>query len=216
MKPHFFGLGVTLVVGSLVAACVGDSSTTTTPDGPDATAKDSASGGDTSTVDASMSDTSVGDSSVADAFMGDSADSAPPNTTCIDQTIAMGAFNHPCQAMPSKVTPGGLFALGTYANSEAQALPYCPIAYVIGSATVYQENGATFFRYWMLRKGTIQDPGTAVRGTYWIKADGSGPIEVVEVCDPQNKGKSKQGTLTVAGSVFTMTWVDGQEAWTKQ
>lgn len=197
----------------LLAACVGDSVTVDNTPGKDASTTPDATSDGSSAADASDS-AAVDASAPSDSSMG--PDSSKPTTTCVDQTLAAGAFNHLCSVNPIAVNPGGTFAVGTYASSLDQGQPYCPIPYIIGSAVVYQENNATFFRFWVLRKTTPQDPGTPVRGTYWIKTNGNGQLEVEEMCDLQNKGKIKTGTLSVSGADYTMTWSNGQETWTKQ
>lgn len=150
------------------------------------------------------------------------AEAGKPTTTCIDQTLVSGSYNHiGCMANPSSVSPGGLFAVGNYVNASLYGQPYCPIAYAIGSASVYLDKGQTFFRYFITRKTTAQDVGTTTFGTFWIQTNGNGDLTVEEMCNVQNKGNVKTGTLSIVGSDFTMTWkngntVVGQERWTKQ
>ncbi|CAN5654199.1 hypothetical protein BH09MYX1_BH09MYX1_55300 [soil metagenome] len=173
-------------------------------------------------VDASTPDTSndahLGDASIdaaIDAPIDVVSEPAKPTTTCVVQSSGSG-FNHHCNANNLSTSPGGLFIDGDYSNSTVYALPYCPVAYVIGAALVYHENGETFFRYAMTRKVSLNDPGTTTTGTWWVQANGSGAVTVEEMCDSANKGKVKTGTLSVTGSDYTLTWSDGQERWQKQ
>lgn len=214
-----------LALPFLFAACVGEDPVVSGNDaapGVDATADGTAN--DSSANDSSANDSSVPDASVNDATPQPDASSdaaveaeaGTPTTTCIDQVFINGTGNHVgCQANASAVTPGGKLAVGDYSNSSLYGQPYCPIAYAIGNASVFVDNGETFFRYYVTRKTSTQDPGTTLRGTYWVKSnDGSGPIELVEICDLANKGKSRVGTLAVVGSVYTLTFATGQEKWT--
>jgi hypothetical protein len=149
-----------------------------------------------------------------------SVDAGPPSTTCVTGTFANGAYNHACNANAATVTAGGTFPSGTYLNATDYLQPYCPVAFVIGSAQVYQENGGTFFRFIVTRRSSSNDPGTTSTGTYWVKTDGTGPIELVEVCDPTNKGKSRIGTLGTrildSKTNYVLTFDNGQESWTLQ
>ena len=173
-----------------------------------------------------VTDASVADA--ADAAVHDAADAAVeaeagiPQPTCVDQTLNNGVGVHiGCQANPSSPAIGGTFALGSYNNSNLYGQPYCPIAYAVGSATVFQENGQTYFRFLVIRKTSTQDPGTPTTGTYWVNTNGNGDLTMVEMCSLQNKGLVKTGTLAVVGADYTITWKNGstllgQEKWTKQ
>lgn len=208
-------------------ACVGDDPPPTDAQGtsdaatsqsaqPDASLPPKADA--SSAVDSSVPVDASTDAQVVDAADASQDASGPPTTTCVTQTLLSGAFNHVgCNANAATVTPGGKLALGNYGNSSNFGQPYCPIAYAIGSAQVYEENGATFFRFIVIRKTSTSDPGTPASGTYWVKSnDGSGPIELVEMCDSANKGKSRVGTLGIRnGNDFVLTFANGQESWTK-
>lgn len=213
-----------LLLPLLVAACVGEDQVVASNDAAspvdgsseaavqDSSTNDGAPPGDSSVIDAPSSTDASSDAATE-------AEAGPPTTTCVDQTIVSGSGVHVgCQANQSSVSPGGKLAVGDYSNYTLYGLPYCPIAYAIGSAHVYVDNGETFFRYLVIRKTSAQDPGTPTTGTYWVKSnDGSGPIELVEMCDPANKGKSRVGTLAIVGNIFTFTFPNpvGQEKWSK-
>lgn len=208
----------------LVIACVGDDPVAATGNdaSPPVDAASEAAAQDSSANDASPpADSSVDDATSADASSDAAveAEAGPPTTLCVDQTFINGSPVHiGCQANQSAVVPGGKFAVADYYNSANYGQPYCPIAYAIGDAHVYVDNGATFFRYYVTRKTSTQDPGTTSKGTYWVKSnDGSGPLELVEVCDQANKGKSRTGTLSIVGNDYIMTFPNpvGQERWTK-
>lgn len=223
IQSHLFTL---VPFTALLVACVGDGVIVEpgVDAGSDVATKDAALQ-DTG-VDASVADTSV--DAVAETSVTDASDAAveaeagKPQPTCIDQTLVNGAYYHTgCNANPKSVSPGGLFANGNYVNASLYGQPYCPIAYALGSASVFQENGQTYFRYSITRKTSSQDPGTTTLGTYWIQTNGNGDLTVEEMCNTQNKGIVRSGTLSIVGSDFTMTWksgstVLGQETWTKQ
>lgn len=215
-----------VVPAAILIACVGDQAVVPPVEaGTDATADASVSDAANDVVapppDTGTDATTTTDGSPpADAAV--EAEAGKPTTTCIDQTLVSGAYNHiGCLANPASVSQGGLFAVGNYVNATLYGQPYCPIAYAIGSASVYLDKGQTFFRYSLTRKTTINDPGTTTFGTYWIQTNGNGDLTVEEMCNVQNKGNVKMGTLSIVGSDFTMTWkngntVVGQEKWTKQ
>jgi len=216
MRRHIFAL---LAVSLL--ACVGDSTQQLDSGGPDASNNET--GGPDATpdvgTDATITDASA-DDSASDVAV--EAEAGKPQPTCVNEGNVAGAYNHAgCKANASSVSPGGLFALGDYVNAGLYGVPYCPIAYAIGSATVFQENGGTFFRYAVTRKTSGSDPGTTTYGTFLIQTNGNGDLTVEEMCDTQNKGLVKTGTLSISGADYTMTWkngntVIGQETWTKQ
>lgn len=206
----------------LLAACVGEDQVVNANDAASAVDASDAAAQDSSTSDTSPPGDSSASDATADASPADAAveaEAGTPSTTCVDQTIVSGSPVHAgCNASQYAVTPGGKLAVGDYYNASNYGQPYCPIAYAIGSAHVYVDNGATFFRYLVIRKTTAGDPGTSSKGTYWVKSnDGSGPIELVEVCDLANMGKSRTGTLSIVGNDFTFTFPNpvGQEKWTK-
>ncbi len=213
-----------------VAACVGDVAQTNPPDGTDA-ATDATGGKDVASdapadvgADASVdgaSEASDGASDASDAAVEAEASIPPP--TCVDQTLVSGAYVHVgCNANAKSVSPGGVFATGNYVNASLWQQPYCPIAYAIGSASVFQQNGQTYFRYMLVRKTSSQDPGTTTYGTYWVQTNGNGDVTVQEMCNLQNKGQVKKATLSIVGADYTLSWKDnanttiGQETWTKQ
>jgi hypothetical protein len=175
---------------ALLVACVGDG-VIVAPDGLDGGPPDAATA-DVSTKDATtdVATNDAGGDGSADAVADGSADAAveaeagKPQPTCVDQTMVSGAYNHTgCQANPSSPSPGGLFANANYVNAGLYGQPYCPIAYAIGSASVFQENGQTYFRYILTRKTSSQDPGTSTTGTYWIQTNGNGDLTVEEMCN---------------------------------
>lgn len=218
---HLFAFAVPAAV---LVACVGDQAVVPPVEaGTDAAVDASVAdvGNDVAKVDSGSDATTTTDGSQpTDAAV--EAEAGKPTTTCVDQTLVSGAYVHVgCMANPSSVSPGGLFAVGNYVNASLYGQPYCPIAYAIGSASVYLDNGQTFFRYMVTRKTTTQDPGTTTYGTYWIQTNGNGDLTVEEMCNIQNKGNVRTGTLSIVGNDFTMTFkngntVLGQEKWTKQ
>jgi hypothetical protein len=224
MHRHFFLSSV--AVSALFVACVSDNTQPPDSGGPDGNGTETGGGPDampeTSTPDATITDASVDavDDSPGDVAV--EAEAGKPQPTCVNEGNVSGAYVHVgCQANPSTVSPGGLFALGDYVNSGLYGVPYCPIAYAIGSGTVFQENGGTFLRYAVTRKTSTQDPGTTTYGTFLIETNGNGNLTVTEMCDTQNKGLVKTGTLAISSSVYRMTWMNGntvigQESWTKQ
>lgn len=219
-------LAVAAPLAVFVAACVGDVAPTgviergadaSSDAASDATPKDAIAddvGSDATSdvgIDAPPSDAAV------------EAEASIPPPTCVDQTPVNGAYVHVgCKANASSVSPGGLMATGNYVNASLWQQPYCPISYAIGSATVFQQNGQTYFRYMLTRKTSSQDPGTTTYGTFWIQTNGNGDLTVQEMCNLQNKGQVKKGTLSIVGADYTFTWKDvnsvniGQETWTKQ
>ncbi len=153
-----------------------------------------------------------------DSSPGDAAvDSAvpPPAVACTEGALATGAFNFRCSAGPGAVNAGGTIATGIYNLSRAHNGLFCPSAYVIGSAEVFRlSTGELLMRFLVLKKASTTDPGTRVTGTAWLQTVG-GRVTYTELCDPGRKGQVKTGSVEANATSFILTFLGGQEEWTK-
>jgi hypothetical protein len=208
-RVHWLGLSLAVGAGATFAACVGDAPINTDAGGSDATIDTK---GDSALPDTGSDSTPQNDSGPSDAGS-DVVDAAPVTTICTDPVNTSAYWQH-CVASEVSFPPGGAITNGNYVLSRAWQQLYCPAAYVIGWGNVYVDTGHQFFRYYVERGAVINDPNPVkVTGTYWLDADG-GNLVATEMCDPNNKGKSRVGQLFSDGGTFTMTWGDaGQESW---
>jgi len=90
---------------------------------------------------------------------------------------------------------------------------------VIGSGTVFTENGKQFLRFYRLNKVNAADPtGTTVTGTVWLDA-AAGTVKTNERCDGATKNTTENGTYQVTAGPndeLTIVFPTHAEIWDKQ
>lgn len=236
-------IGVVVVGGALVGCLGADIAPGASGDGvepsevdrdggagaaPGATSSGATTSGETSSgATTSGGTTSGGESDAGQIAVDAETDAASPppppppplpTPTCTNEAYAASVYNFRCSASASTITPGGAIATAGYRLSRWWEQGGCFEIYRIGSATVFEQDGALFMRFVRAHKTAAGDAGTTHHGTYLLQPGANGTMVRTERCDAAKKGVTETGSYAFtpgAGTPDTLTFVFGTrtEVW---
>lgn len=204
------GSGSSSSSGSSTSSSSGSS--TSSSGGSSGASSTSSSGGSSSSSGGSSSGDAGGDADVDSGV--DSGPVGPPDPTCSVATLGAGAFYTTCRASAPTINAGGSFLDGNYILAGKWG---CTGGNkVIGSGTIFTENGQKFLRFYRLNKVNVADAtGTTTTGTLWLNGT-NGTVTTNERCDGATKNTVENGTYQATATDLTILFPTHAEIWNKQ